>query len=237
MTISSVRTRELSIDQIVRRAWQVAGLFPPDGAVLTEGQLSLGRDLLEALSDSLVTEGLFARTVDWYELPLEAGTHIYTMPDTTSDVVGTAMWIADGESLTQASGERQVKPIDRATYQTISAKSTSGQPTMYYMHRVTAPPQVYLWPIPSETATIRFQVQKLLADCDSGTATPDVERFWVRGIIWALAAEIASSQSLPGQTVVRLEGKAEALLQKARSYANQNVNIQFRLGHSTPWSR
>lgn len=237
MTISTVRTRELNIDTIVRRAWQCAGLFPVDGATLTEGQAALGRDLLEVLSDSLVTEGLFARTVDWYNLTLVADTHIYDMPDTTADVVGTAMWIADGESLTQASGERQVKPIDRATYQTISAKNATGQPTMYYMHRVTAPPKVYLWPIPDSAATIRFQVQKLLADCNTGTATPDVERFWVRGIIWALAAEIASSQNLPGGTVVRLEQKAESLLQKARSYANQNVNLQFRLGHSTPWSR
>ena len=235
MTVAVTSTRELTIDQVVKLAWRCAGLLSVD-ANPTEGQYGIGRELLETMTDELVTQGLFARSVDFYNLTLVAGTHIYSLPNTTVDVIGNGAYLEPGESLTQASGETTVQPIDRAMYQSISAKSSSGSPTMYYLHRVSAPPSVYFWPIPSEAGTVRFQVQKLLADCDTGASTLDVERFWVRGLVWALAAEIAASQSLPAPTVMRLEGKAEGLLRRARSYASEHINLSFQMGHRTPWS-
>lgn len=236
MTVSSSTTREFSVNKIVTMALRKAGQLNVEEEA-TEAALGAGRDLLETVLDHLQTQGLSARQAKFYELELTEGTHIYTMPESTMDVVGTAMFIDEtNTSTTQTEGETHVQPIDRQRYQTLSSKGATGRPTLYYTHREATLVQVWLWPVPSEGGTIRFQTQRLLADVQQGQNTVDLERYWTRCLVQTLAAEIAEDAGLSVAKVASMEAKAARLLQACKSYSMQHVNTQVRFGHRTSWS-
>lgn len=236
MTVASESTREFDINLIVRRAFQVAGLLhassQPD-----ENDFALGRDLLETVIRHLSTRGIIARTVAFYDLELTAGTYRYSMPSTVLDVFGDAMYIDPDEDPAEAAGELLVSPIDRQRWQTLTSKNAESAPTLYYAHRETTPVEVFFWPIPSEAGTVRLQTQRLLANCNEGTATVDLESYWTRCLVWTLSAELAAAKTLPVGRIAYFEGKAAGLLEDCLNFAHQHVSIDPIFAHRTHFGR
>jgi len=240
VTISSSVGREIDVDEIVRRSYQLAGLMSAEqgtsGTTWTS-RAALGRDLLETILDELQTEGVFARSVSLTNVTLTAGTYIYVLPSTVFDCVEDAAYIdATNTDITKASSETPVLQKDRETWQRMSSKSATSRPVMFWTDRSVFPIQVYLWPIPNEAGTIRFQTHRLLRDVSDGRATVDLERYWTQYLLWELAHQLASAASQPEAKCMRLKGTAAEKKQRAKSYANQHVASAIVLDHSTSWS-
>lgn len=240
MTIQSTVGRELSVNDIVRRAYQLAGLMPAEQG--TSGptwaqKASLGRDLLETILDELQVEGVFARSVNFTSVSLTAEVYEYTLPDTVFDCSGDGSYIpASASDLTRADGETPVKQIDRETWQRMSSKAATGRPVMFWVDRSVFPVVVRMWPQPDEAGTVRFQTFRLLADTTDGNATVDLERYWSQYLLWELAHQLASAASQPDGKCMRLAATAKDKLEKCKTYAAQSVPNQIYLDHRTSWS-
>jgi hypothetical protein len=238
MTVSSTRGTELTVDDIVRRGWQMSGLMPinqgtsgPNWTAMSE----FGQTLLDTILDELQTEGVFARQVVLEPTSLTASDYTYTMNANVLDIVGDGMYIdADETDTSKASGETLVKQIDREAWHRISAKDSEGRPSLFFFDRSLR--EVKLWPIPDEAGTIRFQIHKLMSDAYEGGATLELRQFWNQYLIWELAHQIATSQSLPPQRCSYLRKVAKEKRDKARGYAHQRPPSEMNLQHRTPWS-
>lgn len=234
MTVNSTTTRELPISTIVLRAYQLASLAPPQQATSGaewDAKAAMARDFLETEIDALQAEGVFARSVDFYDLSVSDGTASYTLPSTTLDLVYDGMYLPDSAT----TGETPVRPASREEYHALSDKTAEGRPHMYYLHR-QATLTVYLYPVPNEAATITFQRHRLLADNDDGSATLDLQRYWTDYVTWALAHKLAVAAGLPVNRCGYIRSQADYKLERAKSYAHQNPNNQMVVTHRTPWS-
>jgi len=236
MTISPTRGTELTVDEILTQALQTAGVLDT-GQPAEEGDLAFGRRALDTLLDSLQAEGVYARSVEFYELALTAGEPYYTISGDILGLVGDGAYIDAAQVSTKGvNGETPVEMIDREGWQRLSAKGSEGRPQQYYLHRAAVPLQVRLWPTPDEAGTIRFQAQMLYADTDVGASTPDSRVFWNRYFTWELAHEFAVAKTLPVNKLSYLAKRSKELKKAAKSFANQTVNNFVHLDHPSPWS-
>lgn len=240
MTISSTSGANLTIDTLVLRAYQMAGLMAAEqgrtGPTWTQ-KASLARDLLQTVLNELQTDGVMAHFVNAYTLTLVSGTYIYSMPAATVKVIEDGAYIAASETdISKASGETPVLQKDRETWQRLSAKSATSRPTLFYVEESLEPIRVFLWPIPDEAGTIRFQLERTLADTTDGAATVDLPLYWTQFLIWELAHQLASAHSLDNATCGRLANTAAAKKERARAKGNQHVPNRFYVDHRSAWS-
>jgi hypothetical protein len=234
MTISTSVGRERTVGDIVRLAYQSCGLLhvsqTPDVSMR-----EFGRQKLEEILDTLQTYGAMARAVTFYDLTLAADTYRYTMPAYALDVIGEGAYIspaANANGLDRATSETVVVRKDREFWNRISAKgATSSNPTIYYPRMDSAPMQVWLWPIPREAGTVRFQVHRKLADADADSATLELQGFWSEYISYALQVALSAGSTLPEATIRRIEEKAQNLLMRCRGQANQSQPNMLQLDH------
>lgn len=237
MTVSSSIGRQWTIDQLVTRAWRYAGLLEISTPATTQ-QLTFGRELMDDILDALATEGAFARVVSFYEQLLVAGTYKYTMPANVIDIVTPAMYIDPTNTDTsKADGETIINVIRQEEWQRYSSKSAKGRPYKVYPHRVSTPIEVFLWPIPDEAGTVRFQIHRRLADSDDGSSTFDLENYWMEYLKTELAHQLAESQSMESGKVNRLFRDALMKLNKAKGKANQRTGTRMFIAQTARWQR
>lgn len=238
MTISSSRTQEFSISKICMMAYRSAALISPYQS-LTEQMSSAAVDFLGVIIRSPDAEGMFARQIEFQNVTLVSGTYIYALDEAVLDVVGAAMYISpDNTDIAKADSELFVRPISRETWQELGTKSTEGPPTMYYLHRTGASPEVRLWPIPSDSedgGTVRFQAQLLRADVTQGAATVDFERYWTDYLVKKLGATLARSNAVSLMRVTELEQMADIALKKCKGKSNEGMSQQFILSHGASY--
>ena len=223
-------TRELTIGQLVQRAFQLVGVLgdmqtptPTDGA--------MARDFLEIIVDGLATEGLLARQIRFTNLQLVTGTRAYQLATDTLDVVGDGMYIPAGQ-VDPASSEMLVRQVRREEWNKISSKSSTGLPTLMYAYRTANIVELRVWPIPNEAGMIRIQEHRLLADVSDAAATPDLQRYWAQYLLWELGHHLAAAKSLPTDRVAYFENEAAKLLIKCKGKAVQRGSVQAYVDHS-----
>lgn len=227
MTTSATSTFELSRDTIIRRAFQIAGMFPSSQD--TEGDdVALAADILQTSLVELVTSGSLLTWVTRTTQALTSGTAEYTITDALDiyvDVNGLA-----GTIVQTAGGETPVRAITRSDYMAISNKTTTATPSLVWVERLATVKLVF-WPTPSDsTTTFRYQKIRYPRDMSDGDVTLDLSKRWQKAIMWQLAAELALAKSMPLDRVQYLEGKAEALLARAQSSDRENAPAQLVVG-------
>lgn len=236
MTVSSTSATELSVDQICRRAMQLAGLIEPAQGTDSpdwQAKSAMARDFLEADLEHLQTVGMFQRAVDFYEVTLTAATSTYTLPSATLDVFGAAMYQKTGETTQTA-----VTIVDRDYYQRITDKTAAGRPTVYYPARGQSV-VVYVWPVPAtaDLGTVTFQRHKVLATATDGSATMDFERFWSEYFQWSLAHRLSLAAGIGLDRCRYFKSLADQALERAKSTSNQQfANTHIQIAHRTGWT-
>ncbi len=231
MTVSTSSTFTFSIGQIVTMAYRGAALLTAYQSPTLQ-QTGVALDEFERIVNSTQAKGLFARTVDFYNLqPLVENQFVYTVPLNILDVVGAGMYIDLTQTdISRASAETQVLPMSRETWQELSGKGAQGRPTMYYPHRVSDQVQIYIWPLPSAVeagGAIRFQIHRYRADVRDPSATTDYERFWVDWLTSELSARLAKANGMSIQRIQLLMADAASKLRDCRGMSNQRVSQQF----------
>ena len=235
MTVSSTKTTEFDVAQIILMAYRKAGLKNTREALQTH-EMVAGKWELELILDELEAHGVSARSRTFREVTLTEGTYIYTMPTWVLNVIGAGMYIQAGESdLTKASGEILVQPMTVGEWQMLSSKDSTGTPYRYMVDRTAHPVSLRYWPIPDEAGTVRHQVHQLLGDVQDTTATPDLQRYWTRYLVRALAFELAENNTVGPAKLASLKSERERSFVRAKAYARQRPPQVMVMGHRTNW--
>lgn len=231
MTVSSSSGREFSVATLVGMAYKLAGLLNVN-QLPQPGQMGFAQQLLDTILDGLQSEGISARATVFENVQLEPGEYKYDLDAAVLDLVGTAMYISPSETdLERANGETSIRQIPQEQWQTTSSKASSGRPSLYFAYRAVSPIQAWLWPIPDDTGTVRFQVHRKLADTDSGAATLDLELYWDQFVLWELAHQLAVSSSLSVSRCGYFAAQAEKKKMYAKSMARPQCDNQLMLAH------
>lgn len=232
MTVNTESTRELDIDRIVMLAIQTAGILPP-GASRSGRQWdnlsAQARDFLEINIDHMQTLGTFARAIELYDVPMVANTDSYDLPPTTLIVVGDAQF-----SSTADTGSTFVRQVGREEYVAIADKTSTGRPSIFYsqMHATTT---LFLWPVPDVDGTLLIQRSRLLADNEDGSLTVDLERHWVKFVLYDLAHSLAVANSVNPMRCQYLRNQADTALGPSKRLATSKGPGRAVLCHPTGW--
>lgn len=228
MTIAATRTFEFDIDGIVRQAFRYAGLANEHTELSTE-QKGDAMEKLELVVDELATEGLVERHTLAETVTLVDGTDTYSLSANTLDVVGVGT-VPDGLTM---------GPVTRQEMQVLQqATGSTGSPSSYFVDRSTVPVSVVFWPEPAaddDGDIVTFQVQRLSADNQTGTATPDFERYFTRYFVLQLAHELALSAGRDASACGYLRGLAEKSLEKCKPQAKRRGPGRITLSAPTQW--
>lgn len=227
MTIMSTRSAELTIQEVVVTAFEVAGLKNEEEE-LTPAQASKGRRFLKLVLDEWAKRGKVARLVQPTNLTLEAGTEAYALEAGAIGVDGAGQL-----------GAVTLSPMTREQWLIQRETGAEGPPLQYYVDLTGPLVQVHFWPTPDTSVdgeTAVLQVEVFRADVSNPAATPDVERFWTSALVWQLAADLAMAAGLVSRSTA-LDGKAEAKFNQALGAARSPGPTMATLVHRGPYSR
>lgn len=231
MTVNSTSTKALNIGDLIRIAYQQAGILNVAES-LSNDRLVFGQDKLDIIVESLVTYGAFVRQIELYDLTVEAGVSEYTLPSSILNLIDTATFLPSGST----SGDTHLTKMSRDDWLGITNKTAQGRPSLYYAHRYAEPLQVKLWLVPSEAGTITFQAQKLFADTNNSSNTLEAGRHWNDYFVWRMAHDIALAAGQPIQRVGYIRGLADKALEKAANYSNEGVADRFMHEHNSGYT-
>lgn len=234
MTIMSTSGTQRTIDEVARLAYVLAGLLEENQTLSAVGGGGLARLFLDTIIKDLQSKGITAKSSGFYLQTLTADTFEYAMPSNVLDVFGNAMYIDASEAdTTRASGETVITQMSADDWNEQSAKDATGRPIRYFTFRETNPPIVRLWPIPDEAGTVRFQIHRHLADTTDGSATLDLEAYWVNQVIYQLAGMLAEAKTMPADKIGRLNGIARSKLADARAMSTSRTGSQMVVTHGS----
>jgi hypothetical protein len=224
------------VDQIIGLAFKRASLIPIQQSAPGGEQLAHGRQLLGVIADSLQAYGTSAWVLDFEELTLTVDEETYSLPADVLNVVDDGSYIQSGESDTnQTTGETPVTQISAAQWNSLSSKSATGNPKLYWADRSAHTLEVRVWPVPSEAGTIRFLVHRQLGSHASGNVDLDFPRYWQAFLISALAHDLASDSAMPAEKVGLLAKERDRQLDWARLYSSPDEGVNISLTHTTPY--
>jgi len=225
VTISATATFELTRDQLLRRAFQLAGILEASQSPQAN-DLAMASDFLGMELDALQAEGVQLRTIQRATQALTSGTESYALAADVIDVFYGPDNIA-GTIVHTSGAETLVRGIDRQEYLQLTNKTTSALPTLVYVEKAAAVTLLF-WPVPNDSTTLfRYSQVRLPRDADTGAVTLDVARRWQKAICYAMAYAIAVAKSMPLARVSMLENRAETEKRKALANDVEKTHMQL----------
>ncbi len=216
MTTAATANFELSVDGMLRRAFQLAGLLEATQRPRAD-DLAMARDFLGMELDALQAEGTVLRTVLPGLQALTASTTSYALASDTIDVFVGPDNVC-GMIVPSSGAETPVRAISAMEYQAITNKAVEATPVMCFVEKL-AVVTLYFWPIPHvSTTSFRYRKIRLPRDADTGAVTLDLARRWQKAICYQMAWQIALAKSIPPNRVDQLRKIGET--EKAKAQAN-----------------
>lgn len=241
LAIGSVYGTQLTRNELIRRAFELATLKNVEQVVRSANKVSQAADFLQMELMALQAHGVQLHTADWQTLTTVADTDEYSaaaqgaiatasqLPGDTLDLTGTATVYLSGEVPTPV---EQITAEQWAT--TRDNGFTTGRPVMYFVNR-TIPLKINLWPTPDAAYTFRYRQVRLLKDASTGASTPELQAYWHMFLLYKLAFHLAMANGIDSGRVGMLAGQAKEYFQTAKAYSRARGPIQMRSTHQGPW--
>lgn len=225
MAIASTSTFELTIEQLMTRAAQVAGLLST-GQSLDVDDASLLRDMLGMEILELQAEGLVTRAVEQDTQALVASTAEYALDSDTLDVYVGPDNVAGTVYVSASTGESRVYAMSRHEYMSLTDKTAEGLPSRVFIERRTSVTAKF-WPVPRESLTFRYQKVRLGRDSTTTSNTADVDKRRMKAVVWSLAFDYAVAKSVPLDRIGMLASERDRLKTIAKMDDVERGHAQF----------
>ena len=187
--------KTFAIDEIIEEAYERIGLQGVSG-----NQLRQARRSLNILFQEWGNRGLHYWQIGNNSITLFNGQAVYTMFRSTGDGTSDATAVYGVDDVLEAvyrnssSVDSPLTKINRSTYQALSNKTSTGQPSQYYVQRFIDKVTItlYLTPGSSEAGnTINYYFVKRIQDIGDYTNATDVPYRFVPCMVSGLAFYLA----------------------------------------------
>jgi hypothetical protein len=209
--------KNFAIDEIIEEAYERIGIQPVSG-----NQLRIARRSLNIMFQEWGNRGLHYWEVANNSITLVNGQATYTMFRSTSDGTSDATAVYGVDDILEAvyrnssSVDTPLTKINRSSYQALSNKTSTGQPTQYFVQRFIDKVTItlYLTPGSSEAGnTINYYYVKRIQDVGDYTNATDIPYRFVPCMASGLAFYLA--QKFAPQRTQELKLLYEDELQRA----------------------
>lgn len=222
MAASTSYDFDLTVENFVRRAFQLAGVLGPRETPDSH-EYGMGRDFADLILKSWQCGGRAMRLIERKTYTLTAGTA--TVPAIDADTID----IEFPAYVTYDGTDHEVSRMTLDEYMRISDKTVESIPSRAYVERA-ATITMTLYPVPDASATsITVMRRRIIKDFEAGTTAELFQRH-LAAACRALAVDLAESFGKSDGKLARLENRA---LRDKREVDLDNVEkggFRFRLG-------
>ena len=194
MSTSGTTAFNLTIEEIIDEAFNRCGVRPNSG-----NDLKKARRNLNVLFSDWGNRGVHLWKVELDEIALVAGQAEYTCNSDVSDVLEAFVSTTGGGNDTASTQDVSLTKVDRSAYAALPNKLNQGQPSQYYVDRLTTP-KIYLYQAPdaSTYTYVKFYVVKRIEDAGAYSNNPDaVYRFlpcMIAGLAYYMSFQYAADR-------------------------------------------
>ena len=217
MATSGTTAFDLDFTEIAEEAWERAGREMRTGYDLRTARRSMNLMLIEWQN-----RGINMWTVDEGVIPLVAGTQTYDLPADTIDLLEHVLRTGTGSSQQDTTLSR----ISVSTFATIANKNVTGTPLQVFIQR-TNPPQVTLWPTPSEDGSLVYWRMRRIEDAGSGVQTADISFRFLPCLVAGLAYHIAMKVPELEMRLPMLKQEYEELFLRAAEEDREKATLRL----------
>jgi len=170
MATSGTTAFNLNIDEVIDEGYERCGLSTNAGYDLRSARRSL--DLLFA---EWGNRGIHLWKVALHEATLVSGQAEYSVASDVSDVLEAFVSSTAASANSVNTQDVSLTKIDRSAYAALPNKLALGQPSQYYVERLTTP-KIYLYQAPdlNTYTTLKYYVIKRIEDAGAYTNDADV---------------------------------------------------------------
>ena len=170
MATSGTTSFNLNIDEVIDEGYERCGLTTNAGYDLRSARRSL--DLLFA---EWGNRGIHLWKVALHEATLVSGQAEYSVAADVSDVLEAFVSSTAASANSTNTQDVSLTKIDRSAYAALPNKLALGQPSQYYVERLTTP-KIYLYQAPdlNTYTTLKYYVIKRIQDAGAYTNDADV---------------------------------------------------------------
>ena len=170
MATSGTTSFNLNIDEVIDEGYERCGLSTNAGYDLRSARRSL--DLLFA---EWGNRGIHLWKVDLHEATLVSGQAEYSVATDVSDILEAFVSSTAASADNANTQDVSLTKIDRSAYAALPNKLALGQPSQYYVERLTTP-KIYLYQAPdlNTYTTLKYYVIKRIEDAGAYTNDADV---------------------------------------------------------------
>jgi hypothetical protein len=170
MATSGTTAFDLNIDDVIEEAYERVGLRTNSGYDIKSARRSLN-----LLFSEWGNRGVHLWKVELDEATLVSGQAAYTVSSDVSDVLEAFISSTATASNTSSTQDVSLTKIDRSAYAALPNKYTTGQPSQYYVERLTTP-KIHLYQTPdlNTYTTLKYYVIKRIEDAGGFTNQADV---------------------------------------------------------------
>jgi len=170
MATSGTTAFNLTIEEIIDEAFNRCGMRPNSGNDLTRARRNLN-----ILFSEWGNRGVHLWKIEQDEVALVSGQAEYTVSSDVSDVLEAFISSAGGGNEDANTQDISITKIDRSAYAALPNKLATGQPSQYYVQRLTTP-KIYLYQAPDlNTYTyLKYYVIKRIEDAGAYSNNPDI---------------------------------------------------------------
>ena len=168
MATSNTTTFDLTIDDIIEEAYERCGIRTNSGYDIKSARRSLN-----LLFSEWGNRGIHLWKIRLKEQQLTAGTAVYDTPSDCNDVLEA--YISTGTGIGPDITDVSLTKIDRSAYSALPNKGSTGQPSQYYVRRLTTPTvSLYLTPDATTYTYVKYYYISRIEDAGAYTNTADV---------------------------------------------------------------
>ena len=197
MATSGTKTFQLSIDDTIEEAYELAGL-----ELRTGYDAETARRSLNIMFADWSNRGVNLWTIEEVTTNLTSGTNSYALNSYDIDIVSAVIRQIDGSTTT----DLQMTRIGRTEYLNIPNKSSTGRPTQIFLDR-QATPTVKLWPTPDSTYTYRLVANTIqrVDDVSASAQDPEIPSRFMPCMASGLAYYIALKKNPDKATILKTQ--------------------------------
>jgi len=215
MTTSGTAVFDPAFDDLIEEAYERCGLQSRSGYDLRSARRSL--DFLFA---EWANRGLNLWTIEQRSVVMVPGTHEYTLPADTVNVISAVIRTGSGQTQQDITIDR----ISQNEYLHLPNKNTQARPAQYFVQR-TAPAKLFVYPAPDsvQAYTFRYYAIRRIQDAGAYTNTADMSfRFFpalVAGLAYYLSLKRAPDR------VTMLKGLYEEEFSRAAAEDRDTASV------------
>jgi hypothetical protein len=207
-------------NEIIERAYRIIGKNDPGGPLSGE-MMTQAIIALNSMVKSWQSKHVFLWTIKDFTQALSTGVASYSLAASDPPI-----YAIDRAYLRIDNIDHPVDVASWRQYWDIHDKTSTGDPTIVALDNQIAP-TMYVWPVPTQSRTLKFTALVRLKDFDTAGGNPDFPVRYLDALTFGLAHALSFEYGLPLAEKRELERQYQAAFQEAKSGERERAEFEF----------